>query len=941
MKTRILLISLLILIFSCSKNEDVQEQAPVEIQDNFTGIVNLTNLSASNIEVLSEVDQSNVNTDGKFSIYKHSVVVAKNKNLDKPIYFGLPNADQNVNYLLNAKETALYFAMASIPNIRRPYYKVYLKKIKQALYQVPEVQTLETKINQSIAQYGYLNYDFIGTELGNAVDKIIQNMNFEESSYTVNHKATWNPNYSAGKGYYRCDTLKPAGWNDVYDATTQTYKLKRKMFNSTAAVVGVQIGKFNESTQSATLSNNYVGFIEPYYPPNLTSLDGTISNFNQTMEAYSDWVNNGISGLANTDAYSKDNEFIFEAKQDSKDAIIFVNGALDNKMLGLNVAYLFIDNFQDVFEDMSGTNIFSTNDFVNSFMGDLVTDNASAADLANYKTWFIDKNYDLIINSLESKLLDFVESKPDIIVPYRTSLKDGISKGFKLIAGSYATLYKESRLFYKIASTVYLSASPKFSAAIPINFSALDLPPSPVNPTPFNSNMSVTSSINFSWGVTGYTNQTLSYNVYFSSNINDLYTLTNRIATSINNSYYLKNFSSLLPENRYYWQVEVLNQNGMKTLGPVWSFDVGNYPFMPSVGTINASGIGNNSASVGGIIHNDGGSPVLQKGVCYSTTPNPTLANNFTNNGSGDNLFTTTLTNLQQGTIYYVRAYATNSKGTGYGEEYSFTTTGSSSNITIDKITIPAGTFTMGSPLTEYNRSTDEVQHLVTLSSFKMSKYEITNEQYSNFLNNNNIESNGVWNLGPFPNEILLSEENNSGLVYINNNWTPATGKSNYPAVRISWYGAYSFCYYVGGRLPTEAEFEYAIRANTSTVFYTGNCLSNNDANYAWNNPYNNCTNSNLNPPLTTMQVGLFPPNQFGLYDIVGNAREWCNDWYDTYNLNQSNNPTGPNTGITKVSRGGGASSIVGFNCRSASRNGNNLPTVKTDESGFRVVFNN
>jgi uncharacterized protein (TIGR02145 family) len=342
-------------------------------------------------------------------------------------------------------------------------------------------------------------------------------------------------------------------------------------------------------------------------------------------------------------------------------------------MLGLNVVYLFIDNFQDVFENMSGSNVFSENDFVNSFLGDLIKDNSSATDLANYYTWFIDKNYDLIINSLENKLINFLEGKSDII---SLTLKKGISKGFKHIAGSYVALYKESRLFYKIASTVYLSSSTKFSAAIPINFSNLDLPPSPVNPTPFNSNMPVTSSINFSWGVTAYTNQTLTYNVYFSSNINELYSLTSRIATSIGNSYYLKNFSSSLPENRYYWQVEVLNQNGMKTLGPVWSFDVGNYPFKPSVGTVNASGIGNNSATVGGIIHNDGGSPVLQKGVCYSNTPNPTLANTFTNNGSGDNLFTTTLNNLQQGTTYYYRAYATNSKGTGYGEEYSFTTTG-------------------------------------------------------------------------------------------------------------------------------------------------------------------------------------------------------------------------------------------------------------------------
>ena len=95
---------------------------------------------------------------------------------------------------------------------------------------------------------------------------------------------------------------------------------------------------------------------------------------------------------------------------------------------------------------------------------------------------------------------------------------------------------------------------------------------------------------------------------------------------------------------------------------------------IPSVTTANVTSITTNSAVCGGNVTSDGNLSVTSRGVCWSTSPNPTISNNKTTNGTGKGSFTSNITGLADGTTYYVRAYATNSKGTAYGEERSFTT---------------------------------------------------------------------------------------------------------------------------------------------------------------------------------------------------------------------------------------------------------------------------
>lgn len=250
---------------------------------------------------------------------------------------------------------------------------------------------------------------------------------------------------------------------------------------------------------------------------------------------------------------------------------------------------------------------------------------------------------------------------------------------------------------------------------------------------------------------------------------------------------------------------------------------------------------------------------------------------------------------------------------------------------------IPAGTFMMGSPTTEVNRSSDETQHSVTLSAFSMSTKEITCAQFAAFCNANNIEGNGLWAAGPYPTQPLLYANSTYGLTYSSGSWTPVTGKANAPMVRVTWFGAAAFAQYAGGRLPTESEWEYAARATTTTAFNTGACLSNTQANYIWQNPQTGCTNSNTNYPDTTQNVGTYAPNAWGLHDMHGNVWEWCSDWYDTYPTTASTNPTGPANGSGRVLRGGSWYYGAQY-CRSAQRNYGD-PTINDTGSGFRVVF--
>ena len=271
---------------------------------------------------------------------------------------------------------------------------------------------------------------------------------------------------------------------------------------------------------------------------------------------------------------------------------------------------------------------------------------------------------------------------------------------------------------------------------------------------------------------------------------------------------------------------------------------------------------------------------------------------------------------------------------------YKPTTLPPTNPLTIQTALIPAGTFTMGSPTTEESRSSNETQHSVTISAFRMSKYEITNAQYAAFLNAKSIGSDGKYAAGAYPTEKLIYASSGSydfGLHYNGTQWVPVAGYENNPVIYVTWYGATEFATYAGGTLPTEAQWEYACRAGTTTPFNTGTCLTNLQANYWWSSPYSTCTNTVTTPLSKTQAVGTYPANAWGLYDMHGNVWEWCADWYGTYPTTAQNNPTGATTGSSRVFRGGSWDGSA-RRCRTAIRGGS-YPNGYDPGIGFRVVF--
>jgi len=154
------------------------------------------------------------------------------------------------------------------------------------------------------------------------------------------------------------------------------------------------------------------------------------------------------------------------------------------------------------------------------------------------------------------------------------------------------------------------------------------------------------------------------------------------------------------------------------------------------------------------------------------------------------------------------------------------------------------------------------------------------------------------------------------------------------PVEGVSWNGIQGFLSQTGMRLPTEAEWEYAYRAGTTTAFhgYTGQLSGTNDdnllGNIAW---FTSNSNSQTRP------VGGKLGNGFGLHDMAGNVWEWVNDWYGNYSAGAQTNPQGPSSGSYRVLRGGGWNGNS-FGCRASDRYDGIGPTFSNNYFGFRVV---
>lgn len=287
-----------------------------------------------------------------------------------------------------------------------------------------------------------------------------------------------------------------------------------------------------------------------------------------------------------------------------------------------------------------------------------------------------------------------------------------------------------------------------------------------------------------------------------------------------------------------------------------------------------------------------------------------------------------------------ITPWTTNDNGTGEAQP-------------LPLVKIKAGTFQMGSLDSDGQAySNEKPQHWVKLTQdFYMSRYQITNTQYAEFLNASNIGSNGEGSVTYDNNgspttssQILVCDYSTGGgsawgVKWETDKWVPASGYENHPVIYVTWYGATAYCAWLtqttGGTwtLPTEAQWEYACRAGTTTIYSYGDTA---DGDYMWY--------SGNNTPYGTKAVGQKKPNPWGLYDMHGNVYEWCMDQWD----GSSSYPTAANegdavtdplvtTGDGRVLRGGSWNSYDRY-WRSAYRD-NSYPDYAYDFVGFRVAF--
>ena len=221
-------------------------------------------------------------------------------------------------------------------------------------------------------------------------------------------------------------------------------------------------------------------------------------------------------------------------------------------------------------------------------------------------------------------------------------------------------------------------------------------------------------------------------------------------------------------------------------------------------------------------------------------------------------------------------------------------------NLIDNMVYVQGGTFIMGATSEQgsYADSDEKPAHRVTLSSFSISRYEVTQEEWQAVMGNNPSNFKG----------------------------------SKRPVENVSWNYCQEFIRRLNAmtgkhfRLPTEAEWEYAARGGNRSQGYK----------YSGSNNLNSVAWYYDNSGKTSHDVGQKSPNELGIYDMSGNVWEWCSDWYGNYSSSSQTNSTGSYSGSNRVYRGGGWAGNA-WDCRSSNRH-NNAPSSGSSALGLRLA---
>jgi len=199
-------------------------------------------------------------------------------------------------------------------------------------------------------------------------------------------------------------------------------------------------------------------------------------------------------------------------------------------------------------------------------------------------------------------------------------------------------------------------------------------------------------------------------------------------------------------------------------------------------------------------------------------------------------------------------------------------------------------------------------RHQVHVDPFYIDKYEVTNEEFARFVKATGYRPEGTW-------ERLYKP-----------------GREKHPAIGVTWNDADAYAKWAKKRLPTEAEWEFAARGGADDLLFPwGDEIDPERANYQFKE-------SRSLAALKTSETGSYQPNAFGIYDMIGNAAEWCSDWYEEnyYSRSSDKNPSGPDSGKEKVIRGGGWMTPPFF-CRISCR-GSFKWNLSNQQIGFRCA---